>query len=75
MCECDYTEWITRSFVNKAKEGGYVKINVREKMGNPDKSGNIEYTRRRKEKKINNITVFQSKYTTVIVLLDISESK
>ena len=26
MCYWDYTEWITRSFVNKAKEGGYVKI-------------------------------------------------
>ena len=26
MCYCDYTEWITRSFVNKAKEGGLVRI-------------------------------------------------
>jgi hypothetical protein len=26
MCWWDYTEWITRSFVNKAKEGGYVRI-------------------------------------------------
>ena len=25
-CKCDYTEWITRSFVNKAKEGGHVRI-------------------------------------------------
>jgi hypothetical protein len=26
MCYWDYTEWITRSFVNKAKEGGHVRI-------------------------------------------------
>ena len=26
MCYWDYTEWITRSFVNKAKEGGHVKF-------------------------------------------------
>ena len=26
MCWWDYTEWITRSFINKAKEGGYVRI-------------------------------------------------
>jgi hypothetical protein len=25
---CDYTEWITRSFINKAKEGGYVRIDL-----------------------------------------------
>jgi phage major head subunit gpT-like protein len=24
-----YTEWITRSFINKAKEGGYVIINYK----------------------------------------------
>jgi hypothetical protein len=26
MCKWDYTEWITRSFVSIAKEGGYVRI-------------------------------------------------
>ena len=26
MCQWDYTEWIILSVVNKAKEGGYVRI-------------------------------------------------
>jgi len=26
MCQWEYTEWITRSFVNKTKEGGHVGI-------------------------------------------------
>ena len=28
MCQWDYTEWVTRSSVSKAKEGGHVRIGV-----------------------------------------------
>jgi hypothetical protein len=29
MCKWDYTEWITRSFAIKAKEGGHVIIPIK----------------------------------------------